>query len=161
MSQIGLFRARGRAPRSPVAPPRPGAAPSAFEVFAGGGLLSLAAEIEGVDVQIHCEQDPSAVATLRHNLDSMVVECDVKALELETDEDGLDLFLGGPPCQPWSRAAAIQGSLGANDQRNLWGEMTRLVEATQPRIVLLENVLDILAGQHRPYLDLQFRFYLD
>lgn len=152
MSQIGLFRARERAPRVTTTPPRAGIKPTAFEVFAGGGLLSLAAEIEGVDVQVHCEQDPSAVATLRHNLDSEVVECDVTALELETDSDGLDLFLGGPPCQPWSRAAAIQGSLGANDHRNLWGEMTRLVEATQPRVVLLENVEDILAAKHRPYL---------
>ena len=129
------------------------AIPNAIEISSGGGLFSLAAAIEGVDVQIHCEIDKNAVKTLAHNFEGSIVVCDILGLDPEAGPEGLDLFMGGPPCQPWSRAATLgAGRLGADDERNLWPEMLRLMESLEPRVVLLENVEGILDQQFIPYL---------
>ena len=154
--QFGLFAARPEARKRlsqtartyPVHP-----IPNAIEISAGGGLFSLAAAIEGVDVQIHCEIDKHAVKTLQANFEGQIIVCDVLQLDPETEAEGLDLFMGGPPCQPWSRAATLgSGRLGPDDPRNLWPEMLRLMESLEPRVVLLENVMGILDKQFTPYL---------
>ena len=128
--------------------------PNAIEISSGGGLFSIAAEIEGVDVQVHCEIDKNAVKTLKHNLDETIVTCDLTTLEVEAGPEGLDLFIGGPPCQPWSKARSLgaKGAMGADDPRNLWAHMTRLIEDLRPRVVMLENVAGILDKKHIPAL---------
>ena len=156
-SQIGLFGARpaeraGKLSRQATSYPTH-RVPNAIEISSGGGLFSLAAEIEGVDVQIHCEIDRHAVSTLQYNLDPKITVSDILTLDPVAGPEGVDLFMGGPPCQPWSRAASLgAGRLGPNDPRNLWPEMTRLIESLEPRVVLLENVPGLLDSQFTPYL---------
>lgn len=152
VGQLAMFARKARTDDQLPRTVPSGVRPNGVEVFAGGGLLALAAEIEGVNVEIHCEQDRNAVQTLKRNLDSTILTCDVTQLELEADARGCDLFLGGPPCQPWSRAAKIQGGVGADDPRNLWPEMLRVISELRPRIVLLENVDNILSAEHSRYL---------
>ena len=124
--------------------------PTAVEIFAGGGLMSLALDIEGVIAQHHCELDPSAAATIRHNIDPDAVSCDVRAYHPEPTPGGLDILVGGPPCQPWSQGGVQKGK---DDPRNLWPEVLRLMEEGQPRVVLMENVHGILHKKHQPYLE--------
>lgn len=128
--------------------------PNAIEISSGGGLFSIAAEVEGVDVQVHCEIDKNAVKTLKHNLDPRITVCDITTLDVEAGPEGLDLFIGGPPCQPWSSARSMgaEGAVGADDPRNLWGHMTRLISDLRPRVVMLENVVGILQKKFIPAL---------
>jgi site-specific DNA-cytosine methylase len=129
--------------------------PNGIEISSGGGLFSLAALVEGVDVKIHCEYAKHPVATLQHNFGERISVCDIRTLEPATESKGLDFFMGGPPCQPWSRARTLASSdkpLGPDDERNLWVHMTRLIDRLRPRIVLLENVGGLLDKKFRDYL---------
>ena len=49
----------------------------------------------------------------------------------------VDVVCGGPPCQPHSLAGLRRG---ADDDRNLWPQMCRVVEQVNPRWVVVENV---------------------
>ena len=56
---------------------------------------------------------------------------------------GIDLLAGGLPCPPFSIAGK---RLGADDDRNMFPAMLRIVEQTQPRGILIENVRGILTS---------------
>lgn len=51
--------------------------------------------------------------------------------------DGVQLWTGGFPCQPFSVAGRREG---AGDNRYLWPEFERLIRGCRPEFVLIENV---------------------
>ena len=53
----------------------------------------------------------------------------------------IDLLAGGVPCPPFSIASK---QLGADDERDLFPQMLRLVEEIKPRTVMIENVRGLL-----------------
>ena len=54
-----------------------------------------------------------------------------------------DAIIGGFPCQPFSVAGQKQGE---NDERWLWPDIFRLVNAIRPGFVFLENVTGLISG---------------
>lgn len=54
---------------------------------------------------------------------------------------GVDLFAGGVPCPPFSKAGK---QLGAHDERDLFPVAIRLVDECRPSAVMLENVRGLL-----------------
>lgn len=54
--------------------------------------------------------------------------------------DGVQLWTGGFPCQPFSVAGRREG---AGDNRYLWPEFERLIRGGRPEFVLIENVAAI------------------
>jgi DNA (cytosine-5)-methyltransferase 1 len=58
------------------------------------------------------------------------------------DEYGVDLIVGGFPCQPVS-AAGRQAA--QSDPRWLWPEFARVIRVLRPRLVLVENVAALLS----------------
>lgn len=52
-------------------------------------------------------------------------------------DENIDILTGGFPCQPFSLAGKRRG---ADDNRNLWPEMYRIIKDTRPRWVIGENV---------------------
>ena len=82
------------------------------------------------------EIDKHACATLQLNRPRWrVYEQDLKG-STGAGFQGVDLLAGGVPCPPFS----IAGTVGANDERNLFPEALRLVEKLRPTAVMLENV---------------------
>jgi DNA (cytosine-5)-methyltransferase 1 len=127
--------------------------PTAIDLFAGAGGMSLGLEQAGFDVLAAVEWDPVHAAAHRYNFpESAVIEQDISSVTSETVRSALksgarqhgrrapsciDLVAGGPPCQGFS----VGGLLDPHDPRNLLvGEFVRLVAELQPRAFLLENV---------------------
>lgn len=131
--------------------------PTAVDLFAGAGGLSLGLRDAGFRVLAAADHDPMAVETHEANIGGLGYHGDL------TDPDefldllrgwgirSVDLVAGGPPCQPFSRAGrsrlrglAADGSRSANDHRAaLWTSYMRVIEALGPRAVLMENVPDL------------------
>ncbi|NJL29018.1 MAG: DNA cytosine methyltransferase [Thermoanaerobaculia bacterium] len=122
----------------------------AISLFTGAGGLDLGFEAAGFSTAVAVEMDPEAVATLRHNRDWPVIDRDIHDISsaelLSTAKLGeaeADVLIGGPPCQPFSKAGywANGATLRLEDPRaGTLGAYLRVLRETLPRAFLLENV---------------------
>lgn len=124
---------------------------TSIEICAGAGGQALGLEQAGFDHLAAVEIDPHACATLRANRPHWnVIEGDV--VEWIRDHAakyaGVDLVAGGVPCPPFSKAGR---QLGAADERDLFPAMLDLVEITQPKAVMIENVRGLLDSMFDDY----------
>lgn len=132
-SQLPLGLAAG-------APARPlkteGTAHKVAGLFAGIGGLERGLHRAGHETALLCENDPAAMAVLRHRFADVPLHGDVCTLrELP---DGVSLVVAGFPCQDLSQAGKTAGIAGARS--GLVGEVFRLVEQHRTPWLLLENV---------------------
>lgn len=129
----------------------------ALEMCAGSGGQALGMEIAGFNHAALVELEPSACATLRLNRPAWnVIEGDLRLFD-GRDYQGVDLVAGGVPCPPFSKAGK---QLGANDERDLFPEAVRLVDACRPQAVMLENVrglLDAIFDDYRNKVESQLK----
>jgi len=122
----------------------------AISLFTGAGGLDLGFEAAGFETAVAVELDPEAVQTLRTNRDWPVLNQDIHTVSsgrlLEKaglGEGEADVLIGGPPCQPFSKAGywATGDSLRLDDSRaGTLVAYLRVVRDTLPRVFLLENV---------------------
>lgn len=88
-----------------------------------------------------CEREPFCQKVLKKHWPDVPIYDDVCTLtkeRLEADGVGtIDLIHGGYPCQPFSHAGKREGT---NDDRHLWPEVFRLIQALHPRWFVGENV---------------------
>jgi DNA (cytosine-5)-methyltransferase 1 len=158
---------------APVSSPEPGSSkfadcsgPTVLSLFAGAGGLDLGLAAAGFRTTACVELEGWACDTLRlNNPRSIVVgppnqTGDVREVDrarlssLDSAAARPDVVVGGPPCQPYSVAAAqrfLRGDerfkrTGHSDQRRggLFREFSRLVRETEPKGFLLENVPGLL-----------------
>jgi DNA (cytosine-5)-methyltransferase 1 len=121
---------------------------TSIEICAGAGGQALGIERAGFGHNALVEIEPHACATLRTNRPSWnVIEGDVRSFSGKPYE-GVDLFAGGVPCPPFSKAGK---QLGNGDDRDLFPDAIRLVDEIRPRAVLLENVRGLLDEVFREY----------
>ena len=108
-----------------------------LDLFSGIGGFSLGLERAGpFQTVAFCEQDKFCQAVLRKHWPDVPIYDDVRTIP--TDRlGGTDLICGGFPCQPWSQAGEQRG---AEDDRDLWPEMLRIIETVQSRWIIGENV---------------------
>lgn len=121
-----------------------------LEICAGAGGQALGLEWAGFAMEAAVEIDQHAVATLKLNRRKwQVIHGDV--LELDGKKfRGVDLFAGGVPCPPFSKAGK---QLGADDERDLFPEALRLIGECKPRAILLENVPGFAEAKFQGYRD--------
>lgn len=118
-----------------------------MDLFAGAGGLSYGFEQAGLDITLAVEKDAWAVDTYRANhKNKNILEIDIAQLEDHFFQEYLgqiDIVMGGPPCQGFSIAASNRRK--KDDMRNtLYRQFLRVVHIVQPKIVLIENVKEII-----------------
>ena len=132
--------------------------PKAVGLFVGCGGLDAGFEAAGFDVVLACDHWDPAAETYRTNFpDTRFINRDVRELSeadvvdelAETGHapDDIDVVIGGPPCQGFSRLNNEQIELDEmeKDRRNtLFEEFLRVVDYLQPDLVLMENVRDVI-----------------
>lgn len=120
-----------------------------LDLFAGCGGLSLGFEAAGFRT-IGYEMVDAAVDTYNKNLNGT---CHKQFLEVGfqyPESDKIDIIIGGPPCQPFSR---FGNQMGIEDARDGFPVFIDAVKRLRPRVFMFENVANIL-GRHKWYLDL-------
>lgn len=126
---------------------------SFLDLFSGAGGFSLGLELAGLTPVGAIEFDRFACQTFRNNFpDTPLYEGDVRALSdrsIRGRFGGVDLIVGGPPCQGFSVAGPSQ--YGMIDPRNfLILELLRYVRLLRPKIFVVENVKGLLSGKLTP-----------
>jgi DNA (cytosine-5)-methyltransferase 1 len=123
---------------------------TALSLYTGAGGLDLGFEAAGFDCRAAVEVDQDCVATLRANRAWPVIDRSIhevssadllRTADLEPGE--VDVLIGGPPCQPFSKA----GYWASGDARRLddpradtVAAYLRVLRDTRPRAFLMENV---------------------
>ncbi len=121
---------------------------TSIEVCAGAGGQALGLEMAGFEHVALVENDARCCETLRLNRPHWnVLEEDLNKFD-GSPYKGVDLVAGGVPCPPFSHAGKQLGHL---DDRDLFPAALRLIEQTQPKAVLLENVRGLLDPKFSDY----------
>jgi DNA (cytosine-5)-methyltransferase 1 len=128
----------------PVPVPRTESNLAAVDLFCGAGGLSQGLRQAGVRIVAGSDNDPDACATFARNFPDAASLCgDVRdpAVREQVTQlaEGVDIIVGGPPCQAFSQVRNHARLI--DDPRNrLYREFVRLVGAAAPAAFLMENV---------------------
>ena len=109
-------------------------------LFSGIGGFDLAARNCGIETLWQIEIDEYCLKVLNKNFPNAKRYGDIKGVEGRKLKR-VDIISGGFPCQPFSIAGKRKGT---EDDRNLWGEMHRVVSEVKPVWVIAENVYGII-----------------
>ena len=111
-----------------------------LDLCSGIGGFSLGLERAGMETVAFCEVDKKCRKILKKHWPDVPIFNDI--YDLKGDEfEQPRLICAGMPCQPFS-VAGIR--LGKDDDRYVWPEVFRLVEAIKPDWCVFENVVGLL-----------------
>ncbi|MGH7048096.1 MAG: DNA cytosine methyltransferase [Stellaceae bacterium] len=122
----------------------------AISLYTGAGGLDFGFEAAGCDTVAAVELDHDCCRTISTNRSWRVLEGDIGHIESSeilsaaaTAPGEIDLLIGGPPCQPFSKS----GYWASGDAKRLLdprastiGALLRVLRETRPRAFLMENV---------------------
>lgn len=137
--------------------------PKVISLFSGAGGLDVGLEQAGYDVSVAVDFDHDSCETLKANFsNTAVIEGDIQQISTERilQEGNLspgevDLLVGGPPCQPFSKSAFWNGSKGLQDPRAVTlHEYIRILREAQPKAFILENVFGLLYKNNKDAFEL-------
>lgn len=124
-----------------------------LDLFAGAGGFSLGFEMAGFDIAYAVERDEWASETLSLNHpNTKVITADITELNDNFVREnfcdaGIDVIIGGPPCQGFSIANKNSGD--PKDPRNsLFKEFVRITNIVRPKAIVMENVPNLLKARN-------------
>ena len=109
-------------------------------LFAGIGGFDLGLERAGMEIRWQVENNLWCQRVLAKHWPNVTRYGDIKQVDWHTIEP-VDLVCGGFPCQPFSLAGKRKGF---DDDRYLWPEVVRCLDAIRPTWFLGENVPGII-----------------
>lgn len=128
-----------------------------IELFGGIGACSKALERLGIEYQLvdYVEIDKFAVKSFNAIHGTNFEPQDVTTWDKNVE---VDMIMHGSPCQDFSIAGNnAGGDKGSGTRSSLMYETVRIVEKLKPRIVVWENVKNLLSKKHRH----NFEHYLE
>lgn len=131
----------------------------ALSFFSGAMGLDIGLERAGLELLLASEIDPNTRKTILLNRPDIALIGDINEYSAEkireyaglSQEDDIDLVIGGPPCQAFSTAGKREGF---NDQRgNVFLTYIDRILELKPKIAVIENVRGLLSAPltHRPH----------
>lgn len=149
---------------------RSGGNPRALEICSGAGGLSLGLQTAGIELAAHIEIDPEAARSyalnfangrdlegpwaLPRDMERVSAQQLVTELGLPTSAaDSFDVLAAGLPCQAFARIGrsklrSISGgeedAFQKDPRASLYRRFLKFVDDTQPLVIVIENVPDIL-----------------
>jgi DNA (cytosine-5)-methyltransferase 1 len=122
----------------------------AISLYTGAGGLDFGFEAAGCDTVAAVDLDHDCCRTISENRGWRVLEADIARIEAadilnaaNADAAQIDLLIGGPPCQPFSKS----GYWASGDAKRLLdprastiGAFLRVLREVRPRAFLMENV---------------------
>jgi DNA (cytosine-5)-methyltransferase 1 len=125
---------------------------SVCDIFSGCGGFSLGAKMAGFDIDVAVEKDKWCAETFTENFpETHVFWKDV--MDFTEDEitqhfpSGLDVLIGGPPCQGFSVSNINKDP---KDPRNtLFQEFIRFTRILNPKACVLENVKGLVKAKNQ------------
>jgi len=130
-----------------------------LDLFSGIGGFSIGLEKAGMHTVAFCEIESYCRTVLRKHWPDVPIFDDIRTLTRTDVAEPIDLVCGGWPCQPWSVAGRQRGD---QDDRDLWPEVRRIVEAFRPKWLLGKNVSGFVSnpmGLDRCFSDLEVLGY--
>lgn len=127
--------------------------PTVVDLFSGAGGTGLGFHQAGFRIIGAVELDPHAAETYTRNLAVDVTKTDIRRLKpsnlretMNVNKGELDVLVGCPPCQGFSR---MRNEKGADDRRNgLVLHYLRFVVELMPRFAVFENVPGVVGTKH-------------
>ncbi len=133
--------------------------PTAISLFSGLGGIDIGLHRAGVETVVTLDADEYAADSLKANsaqydsglagtdahYDWHVLDKDIYDIAAEdiieaAGTDDIDFFVGGPPCQTFSRSNEGNREGTNADRGMLFEEYVRLLEAIEPKAFIFENV---------------------
>lgn len=136
--------------------------PIVISLFSGAGGLDAGLKKAGYEIRVALDFDHDSCETLRRNYKgTVVIESDIQKITTEEllnkancEPGDVDLLVGGPPCQPFSKSAFWNGSKGLNDPRAITlHEYIRILKEVKPRAFILENVFGLAYKNNKDAFD--------
>lgn len=126
----------------------------ALSAYSGGGGLDLGFERAGFAHVASYELLQHAADTLQRNRPEWEVfggpdAGDVTDVHWKIWRDQVDVYHGGPPCQPFSNAGRQQGKL---DPRDCWPATVDAIKKIQPLAFICENVPALASPKFADYV---------
>lgn len=121
------------------------------DVYSGAGGLTQGFKLAGFEVAVAVDNDECAEQTYRFNhpevhflRDKVENISGDKILNLVAKKgfSGVDVLIGGPPCQAFSFANTQSWGIGNPLSNGVW-EFLRLIEEIKPTVFVMENVLGL------------------
>ena len=125
-----------------------------LSLCSGIGGLDLAAEWAGFRTVAQCEIDGYASKVLAKNFKGVPNLHDIRTVtngrlrEHGIDPGEITVISAGFPCQPYSLAGKGRGD---RDERDLWGEVARVLGEVRPRWFVGENTPGLFSRENQRY----------
>lgn len=127
-----------------------------IDLFSGAGGLSLGfMQTNRVHIVAAAESNNDARKTYQRNFQVSRIYSDVRDIDydkLKLDTSNIDIVIGGPPCQGFSKANRQHSTIISMNNR-LIKEYVRAVLKLKPKAFLMENVAMLKSNVHRFMLE--------
>ncbi|MFA6148672.1 MAG: DNA cytosine methyltransferase [bacterium] len=126
-------------------------APTVLDLFCGCGGISWGLKRSGFRILAGVDNDHAALETFQQNFpearafnrDLCSEQLDALPKELELVSGDLDVLVGGPPCQGFSKNVPRSGRYIDDPKNLLVRSFMRAVDLFRPKVVLMENVAEM------------------
>jgi len=130
---------------------------SAVDLFCGIGGLSYGFKQAGIDVKAGIDFDNACKYAFETNCNAKFIHQDISNVKKEDiekfyDSDDIRVLVGCAPCQPFS-TYTLSGDKQKDQRWQLLYEFARLIKETQPEIVSMENVPNLLNFKKEPVFE--------